>query len=97
MTTFARKVYDMDRGIVFDRTQETHGVGLFDVDFRSPMAPNYRAREWTYGASLKARTLQAAIPGAKRFGDSIRRQAHGRRVDIRIVNGLSGEVLWEGE
>jgi len=96
MATDAKKVYDFERGIVFDRTKETHHIGLFDVDFLGVNSPNPVARQWTYGTSHK--TLPGAIKGAKKLRDNLENRASSSGpVRVRVVNSLSGEVLWGGE
>jgi hypothetical protein len=90
----SRIVFDLERGIFFDRTKETHQFGLFDVDFRSDTSPNPLAHQWTYGASFS--TLRKAINGAKKFRGRIESPTSGK-VSVRVVNALNGEVLWDGD
>jgi hypothetical protein len=82
---YAKEVYSFDTGEMLDRTKEPHPLGLFDVDFRDPKAPNEQARNWTYAGSKK--TMDEAMSDAKKLLEL------RSTMEIRIVKSDTGEVL----
>jgi hypothetical protein len=77
MLQYAKEIYSFDLGKTVDRTQQDHSLGSYDVDFK-------KGETWVYGFSCK--TTKKAIKGANDLTNKL-------KVETRIVNSLTGEVL----
>ena len=87
---FAKIIYSFDVGHTIDRTKKSHPHGKFDIDFRDLHAENPLAKKWSYGGS--SRNIEKARENATSI------QAVGTKVQIRIVDAKTGEILeWQGQ
>lgn len=88
-TGYARRVYDFERGIVFDRTKAKFpGKMKYDIDFKCKDAPNPTAHDWTYGGSAK--TIEHARAAKKRIA-GIGKGKYDCKT--RIVDAFTGKII----
>lgn len=88
MVEYAKKIFDIDRGWIEDRTKVYHKYPI-DVDVKKPSAPPEK-RHWIYWGSH--RSLEQAEKSVKKTKETLLTQI-GRDVQVRFVEADTGKVL----